>query len=158
MGENESNFVNAVSGSPSTQEKQYTLRLSYECTDHRANSYENDKEKFAFTCKVEDLVHRLLRFTPSEIRKELEKEYKALEEEIIKIEESKLDPNKKKKEILDKQYDLAVKIHRHNLKLIPNTSIIDKDVEGELDISDEEIMEIIRGGKRTDDTGLRLHR
>ena len=157
MGEIESDYSNVVSGSPSEQEKKYNLRLSYECTDHRANSYEKPSEMFAFIIKVEDLMHRLLRFTPSIKRKELEDHYKELLQEIDGIDKSNLDPSKKKREILDKQYDFALRVHRHNLKLIPNTSILSRDVTGELDITDKEAMEIIQGGKRKDATGIQLH-
>jgi hypothetical protein len=113
---------------------------------------------FAFIVKVEDLMHRLLRFTPSEIRKNLQDHYKELAEEIKEIDKGTLDPSKKKREILDKQYKFALGIHNHNLKLIPNTSILQRDVEGELDITDKEAMEIIQGGKRKDVTGIQLHR
>lgn len=158
MGENDTDFSNVVSGTPSEQEKKYNLRLSYECTDHRASSYEKPTEMFAFIVKVEDLMHRLLRFTPSEKRKELQDHYTELAEEIKEIDNGNLDPSKKKREILDKQYKFALGIHNHNLKLIPNTSILQRDVEGELDITDKEAMEIIQGGKRKDVTGIQLHR
>jgi hypothetical protein len=41
---------------------------------------------------------------------------------------------------------------------LPQTAIIVQDVEGDLDVTDEEVLEVIRGGKRKDDTNIRIGR
>ena len=63
------------------------IRELAKCINHFANSYKNDKEKYAFIARVKSLHHLLLSSTPSHIRKkteELAEEYKRRIEEETK--------------------------------------------------------------------------
>jgi len=149
-------FHEFYKGSASDIEKKRLIALSFQCTDHRARSYKNKEEKHAFITKTEDLMYRFLRFTPSDLRNELEKHYKELDAKLNKIEETNLDPQQKEREKLDTKYEHALRVHRHNMKIIPYTTVIDHEVEGELDITNEETLEVIRGGGRQDATKARI--
>jgi UDP-N-acetylenolpyruvoylglucosamine reductase len=100
----------------------------------------------------------MLRYTPSELRKEIQAHYKEMQEKIDEIDRTTLDLDKKEMEKMEIRFKYAHSIHQHNIKLLPQTAIIVQDVEGDLDVTDEEVLEVIRGGKRKDDTNIRIGR
>jgi hypothetical protein len=155
---NENQFEASYIGSPSKLEKRDNIRLAYECIQHKSRAYKNDSEKWAYASKVEDLMMRLLRFTRSEIKERLENHYNEMKDELKKIENSNIDPDKKEREALKLRFEYAHPVHEHNIKLLPMSGIIVRDVEGELDVSNEEILTVIRGGLRKDDTNIWLNR
>jgi len=139
-------------GSPSDIEKKRLLQLSFECTDHRAKAYQDDAEKYAFSTKTEDLMFRLMRFTPTKQRDNLKKHYEEVQEKMNEIDESKLDPASKERNKVALMFEYAEHVHIHNMRLLPNTTIMEQAVEGEMDIANKESLNIIRGGKREDTT------
>jgi len=154
----EKSFETSYIGSPSKLEKRDNIRLAYECIQHKANSYKSPQDKWAYASKVEDLMLRLLRFTRSELKQKIEAHYKEMEDKILEIDKADIEPDKKEREKLDIRFKYAHSIHQHNIKLLPQTGIIIQDVEGELDITNEEVLDVIRGGKRRDDTNLQFRR
>lgn len=155
---NEQVYASVSAMSPSKIQKRDDLRICYECIQHKSRAYKNPNEKWAFASKVEDLMFRLLPYTKSTIKKKLEKHYNEMNEEIDKIKASSLDIDKKDKEITDIRFEYALSIHEHNLKLLPETAILEVDAEGDLDVTNEEILEVIRGGYRQDDTKIQFGR
>ena len=144
--------------SPSKLINRDNIRLGYEAVQHKSRAYKDPKEMWAFASKVEDLMFRLLRYTPKDIRENLEAHYKEMEDKIANIEEERVDLDKKEKKQLQIRFDYAIPVHQHNIKLLPVSSITTQDVEGELDVSKDEVVEIIRGGKRDDSTKIRFIR
>jgi len=149
-------FETSYEGSPSQIEKRDNLRLIYDCTVHKSNSFKSDREKWAFACKVEDVMFRLLRFIPSEVRTSLEEHYNEMNDKLEENRELQQPAETREKKMVDIMFQYAKPVHEHNLKLMPMSSQIKRDVEGELDVSKEEILEAIRGGKRTDDKTVSL--
>ena len=152
MGDIEdSNLETSYEGSPSKIEKRDNLRLAYDCTAHKANSFKNKKEMWAFACKVEDVMFRLLRFIPSDIRAELEKHYKELHDKLEKNKQVEQPAEVRERLEVELMFEYAKPVHEHNLKLLPMSNMIQRDVQGELDVSKDEVLELIRGGKRAED-------
>jgi len=150
--EQQSPIQNTYMGSPSEIEKKRLLQLSFECTDHRAKAYQDDAEKYAFSTKTEDLMFRLMRFTPKVQREVLEKHYDEVQEKMDEVENSKLDPASKERSKVALMFQYAEHVHVQNMRLLPNTTIMEQRVEGEMDVSDQDAINIIRGGKREDQT------
>jgi len=150
--EHQSPIQNIYMGSPSDIEKKRLLQLSFECTDHRAKAYQDDAEKYAFSTKTEDLMFRLMRFTPKVQRDVLEAHYNEVQEKMDKVDNSKLDPASKERSKVALMFEYAEHVHIQNMRLIPNTTIMEQKVEGEMDIADKDAINIIRGGKREDTT------
>ena len=132
-------------GSPSEIEKKRIVALSFECTRNKANSYQDLKQMYAFNENVEDLLYRLLRFMPNKLKKNIESIFDKMVSDIAEIKESNLTEQKKQKEIIEMQFVVFKKIHRINTQVLPRTTIYEKDVSGELDITDTEAMKVIRG-------------
>lgn len=146
-----------AASTPAELERRYLLKLSFECTDHLSKSYDSDNDKFAFAVKAEDLMFRLLRFTDKPLREELQKHYDEMKLEIAKVEEQKIDPQRKKKEILNIRYTYALPTHQHNMKLIPQTTMLERELEAEMDITNEEIIKIVREGRNKNDARIQVH-
>ena len=53
--------------------------------------------------------------------------------------------------ILDECYSYALEVHEHNGRILMNSPIIEITAEGELDITSDDIIDVIQGGKRKDD-------
>jgi hypothetical protein len=138
-------------GKPSDIERRDNLRLMYDCTVHKSNSYKNPKEMWAFACKTEDVMFRMLRFIPSRIRQEIQDHYKEMD---LKLEDNKRTEQpaevRERKEV-EIMFQYAMPIHEHNMKLLPMSSTIQRDLEGELDVTKQEVLDLIRGGRRGDD-------
>ena len=153
-----SNFETSYEGSPSQIEKRDNLRLIYDCTIHKSNSFKSLNDKWAFACKVEDVMFRLLRFIPSEVKEELQKHYEEMKNELEENKRMEQPAETRERKEVEIMFEYAKPVHEHNLKLMPMSSQIKRDVEGELDVSKEEVLEIIRGGKRTDDKTISVTR
>jgi hypothetical protein len=158
MSDIEEAFETSYEGSPSKIEKRDNLRLIYDCTVHKANSFKNQKEMWAFACKVEDVMFRLLRFIPSPVKEDLEKHYKELQDKLDENKRIQQPAEVREKREVELMYEYAKPVHEHNLKLMPMANVIQRDAEGELDISKQEVIEMIRGGKREDDAKVYLAR
>jgi hypothetical protein len=144
-------FESSYEGSPSKIEKRDNLRLAYDCSIHKSNSYKNPKEMWAFACKVEDVMFRLLRFIPSEVKQELQDHYKELQSKLEENKRIEQPAEVRENKEVELMFEYAKPVHEHNMKLLPMANVVQRNVEGELDISKEEIIEVIRGGKREDD-------
>jgi hypothetical protein len=144
----EDNFETSYEGSPSKIEKRDNLRLAYDCTVHKSNSYKNPKEMWAFACKVEDVMFRLLRFIPSDVKTELQTHYKEMQEKLEENKRIEQPAETRERKMVEIMFEYAKPVHEHNMKLLPMANMIQRDVQGELDVSKEEVLEVIRGGKR----------
>jgi hypothetical protein len=126
----------------------------FSCIDLDGNSHD-DQSKYAFCRKTKSLSILLERYTPKEIRKETHQWYQQLMEEEKSIKDNvRFTPSEKNNAILEKRYLYAVEVHEQNIRLLMKSPIIEIEAEGELDITDDEAISIIRGGKRGSDQKL----
>lgn len=141
--------------SPTDLIKNKEVSLMFDTINHNAKSL-NLEEKHAFICKASDLSILLERYTPRKTREETKTWYAQLDVEVKKIRDENPSETKEKKneKIMELRYRYAVEVHEKNLRVLMNSPIIEIDVEGDLDINDVNIIEVIRGGKRSDDTGI----
>jgi hypothetical protein len=136
--------------SPTEKIKDKSVSLLFECIAHNSRAVK-DEEKYAFSAKTRDLSILLEKYTPKDARRELKEWYSQLDQQIKDIKESNMIQRDKEKDIINLRYKYALEVHEHNQRILMNSPIIEIDAEGELDISDEGIMNVVRGGKRTDD-------
>lgn len=138
--------------SPTEFIKQRSVSLMFDCIEHNSKSHD-PKEKYAFYCKSRDLSILLERYTPRSAREEVVKWYEQLKTKIDEINNKGGSATRESKDkmILKERYKCALEIHFHNQRILMNSPIIEVDAEGELDITDEDVIKMIRGGKRTDD-------
>jgi len=125
---------------------------------HNAKSLD-DKEKNAFCTMTKDLSILLERYTPSSKKKEVRDWYKQLAEEIKRIRASDKTHRDKDAIEINLRYKYSLEVHEHNMRILMNSPIIEIEAEGDLDVTDEDIIhtvrgEISRGGKRLDDGQL----
>lgn len=154
-GENDF-LVNDTYKSPTERLKNEIIKLLFENVSHNSKSRNNADERFAFCTKTKDLSILLDKYTPREKRIELLNWYKQLDTKINEVKESKdytLTVDKKNEMILELQYKYATEVHIHNSKVILNSPIIESDIEGELDINDEEILAVINYRSSRQDDG-----
>ena len=134
--------------SPTEMFKIRLLSLLFECIDHNSKSHSTE-ELYAFARKAWDLSVLLERYTPTTKRKELSEWKKQLESEIKKASDTANSTERKKAMgVLDYRY--AVEVHLHNQRILTNSPILEVDVEGDLDITDESIKDIVRLKGRQD--------
>ena len=122
------------------------MRELSKCINHFANSYKNDKEKYAFIARVKSLHHLLLSSTPAHIRKkteELAEEYKRRIEEETRNIGSEEEKEKRRLEIL---MEFAEILHYQNIQIIDNSKMMEEEIEGQIDVSDEEFIKAVRQG------------
>ena len=143
-------FDGLVSGTPSEIEKKHLVKLSFDCTEHHANSYQNPSEKYKFVKKTEDLMWRLEKYTPKDMKENIKNHYDELKDQLEMIDSSNLSADNKKKSKLLKEFEYAEAIHIHNSRLLPNSTVMEREIQGELDITDDEAREVIQGGIRKD--------
>lgn len=137
--------------SPTELIKQRSVTLLFDCINLNSKSI-NEEDKYAFQCKVKDLSVMLERYTPSVNRKEIKEWYDQMTTEISAIANQKdTTPSDKSRSVLEKKYRYALEVHEHNQRILMNSPIVEIEAEGELDITDDDAMKMIRGGKRTDD-------
>jgi len=143
--------------SPTEFIKQKSVSLLFDCIDLNARSI-HEEEKYAFIKKAKDLSIMLERYTPRQRRKELKDWLKQLDNEIKEIKENykqrNATPKEMEKAIMEKKYEYMVQVHEHNQRVLMTSPIIELEVTGEMDITSEEMVEMVRGGKRTDDGKL----
>ncbi len=139
--------------SPTEMFKGRLVNLLFDCILHNSKCYNDKNEKYAFARKTWDLAVMMERFTPSSKRKELNEWKKQLKEEIKKIREDKgkPTPSEKNDAIMDLEYFYAEEVHMHNQRILINSPIIEVDVEGDLDVTEESTLDIIKLGDRKDD-------
>lgn len=147
---NEDTVTSSPFLSPTELIKQKDVALLFNCIDLNSKSL-NDDEKYAFCCKVKDLYVMLEKYTPKANRKEVKEWYDQLNNELVEISKRNVTPAEKGKLILDKKYLYALEVHQHNQRILMNSPIVEIEAEGELDITDDDAISIVRGGKRTDD-------
>ncbi len=142
--------------SPTEMFKGKLTNLLFECTTHKSNCYNNKKEMYAFASKVWDLSIYLERYTPVSKRKELYQWSKQLKQKIqeIRKDNTKPTPSEKDDSIINLEFIYAEEVHKHNQRILNNSPIIEVEVEGELDIDDEETINLIREKGRIDDGTL----
>ena len=153
MGDSNNFNSDYDSGSPSEDEKKRIVALSFECTKNKPDSFNDLKEMYAFNENVEDLLYRLVRFMPVKLKEEIELMFDEMNKEIQKHKQSNLTEQKKQKEIIETKFEYFKKIHRINTQVLPRSTIYEQDVAGELDVTDEEALSVIRGekgGKRSE--------
>lgn len=141
--------------SPTEFIKQKSVTLLFNCIDLNSKSFD-DNDKYSFCRKVKDLSIMLERYTPKTSRKELIGWYKQLDDEIDKIKgEENLTEQTQGGMILSQRYLYALEVHEHNQRILMNSPIVEIEAEGELDITDDEAIKLIRGATmKEDDTGL----
>lgn len=128
--------------SPTEMFKIRLLTLLFDCIDHNSKSYDKD-ELYAFARKAWDLSVLLERYTPTSKRNELSLWKKQLESEINKAMGNE-NTTERTKEMGVLEYKYAVEVHLHNQRILTNSPILEVDVEGDLDVSDESIKDIVR--------------
>lgn len=136
--------------SPTELIKTKSVSLLLECIEHNARS-QDEKEKYAFFKKTKDLSVLLERYTPKKAIQELREWYKQLDDEVKTLKNKNYTEEKERRLILEKMYTYALQTHEHNQRILMNSPIIEIDAEGELDINDPEVINVVRGGKRKDD-------
>ncbi len=157
MGEEEAAASVESYKSPTEMFKGKLIQLLFENITHESKSRTNPDEKFAFATKTRSLANLLERYTPRSAKDELHTWYEQMEKEVQEIRESKdlsVTDTKRAERILAIQYEYAQEVHMHNQKIVTNSPIIEIDTEGELDVTDTEIVDVIRRGKRQDDGTL----
>lgn len=136
--------------SPTELIKNKSVNLLFENIGHNAHALKDD-EKYAFYCKTKDLSILLERYTPRSAREELKQWFAQLDAEIKEIKKVRsLTPQARDKKILELNHNYALEVHAHNQRILMNSPIIELDVEGELDVSDPGVVNVVRGGKRSD--------
>ena len=144
--------------SPTETIKQRSVGLMFENINHNSCSLDN-KEKYAFCTKTKALAILLERYTPRTAKEEIKEWYKKLGIEIKEI--WKGDKTQRDKDVLELniKYKYALEVNEHNMRILMNSPIVEIDVEGELDATDSELINTVRGdgtrgGKRTDDSNI----
>jgi len=151
MDEHNNNYSNVPSSmTPTEFIKQKSVASYFKCVELNSKSLNTD-EKYGFIKTVKDLAILLERYTPSDMIKELKEWYKQLESLNRGIDESTYTQKQKDAMKLENSYRYALEVHEHNCRILMNSPIIEITAEGELDITDNDIIEVIRGGKRKDD-------
>ncbi|MDH7506287.1 MAG: hypothetical protein QHH15_00665 [Candidatus Thermoplasmatota archaeon] len=133
--------------SPTEKLKNEIVRLLIDNIGHKSRSYNNPEEKHAFCAKTQDLSILLMRYTPKSKRVELQKWYDQLEQQKRDLRNRKdttITEDKIKEQMLELEYKYALEVHKQNETVIMNSPIIDTEVEGELDVSDEDLVGIIQ--------------
>jgi hypothetical protein len=139
---------------PSEMIKSKDVALLFANIEHDGKSG-NDDDKKAFCKKTKSLSILLERHTPKKSRQELIQWYRQLKVEIKNIKgDSNLTPEKRKKMILNKEYEYASEVHEQNIRILMNSPIVEVEAEAEFGMEDEDMIKTIRGGKRTDDKSL----
>lgn len=137
--------------SPTELIKNKSVSLLFDNIEHNAKGLK-DEDKYAFYCKTKDLSVLLERYTPKPARQELMDWYGQLDAEIKSIKDDKaLTPQQRDRKILELRYKYSLEVHSHNQRILMNSPIVELDVEGELDVNDPDVVNVVRGGKRTDD-------
>jgi hypothetical protein len=142
--------------SPTERLKGEIVNLLFQCITHNSKGRMDSVEKFAFCTKVRDLSTLLEKYTPRSKRQELLDWYKQQDKEISDIlnnTDYTVTMDKKEDKILGLMYKYATEVHRHNERILINSPIVETDVEGELDIDDTEILDIIRLKEKRKDDG-----
>jgi len=116
----------------------------------------DSKEKYAFCTKTKALAILLERYTPRTAKEELKEWYKQLDEEVNKIKSGDKTQRDKDAIELNVRYRYALEVDEHNMRILMNSPIVELETEGELDASDLELLNTVRGdgtrgSKRTDD-------
>jgi len=137
----ESKFSN-----PTEYKYRLIMRELAKCIDHLANSYSNDREKYAFIMRVKSLYHMLLPYTPSSIKEKTAKLAKEYEQKIQKETASITSDERKKKKELELAMEYAEKIHYQNIQIIDNSKMITEEVESVLDVEDTSVIKAVRRG------------
>jgi len=148
--------------SPTERLKQLIIKWLEESVNHYSKSLNNKEEMYAFCIKTECLSNALLRYTGRKSKAELQQWYKQLKEQIKLLKENKdliITKDKIEDQVLQLRFKYAEEVMKHNTLIIQNSPIIDTEVEGELDVSDEDMIGIIRcREKRVDDGKLEFKR
>lgn len=145
------NVVTSPFLSPTEFIKQKSVSLLFNCIDLNSKSFD-ENDKYSFCRKTKDLSIMLERYTPKKSRKELIDWYKQLDAEITTI---KNKPNLTEQTqagmILSLRHSYALEVHEHNQRILMNSPIVEIEAEGELDITDDEAIKMIRGATLKDD-------
>lgn len=142
--------------SPAERLKQLIIKLLEESFNHYSKSYNNKEEKFAFIIKTKCLSDLILRWTGRNAKVELLQWSKQLNNEIKALRETKdmsITKDKIEDKILELKFIFAEEVAKHNTIIIQNSPIIDTEVEGELDITDEDMLGIVRLREKRKDDG-----
>lgn len=147
--------------SPTEMFKGRLLSLLFECITHHSKALKDENEIYAFARKSWDLSILLEKFIPSSKRKELMNWYKQLKVDIQKVRDQKknkkddsITPKEIENQILNLEFSYAEEVHNHNTRIIINSPILEVEVEGDLDVTDINIVDIVRLKKREDDGKL----
>jgi hypothetical protein len=144
--------------SPTEMFKGRLVQLLFECITHQSNCYNDKNEVYTFARKTWNLSILLERYTPSSKRKELIDLKKQLKDEIKTVREDKEKKYETPGDIADQisnlEYLYAEEVHDHNKRILINSPLIEIDIEGELDLTDDKTLELIRIGSKKDDAEL----
>lgn len=140
--------------SPDETIKHKSVELLHQCISLNSTSF-NDNDKYSFAKIVKDLSIRLERWSTPEQIKETKALYEKMEEELKKI--SVVERYTEKDKEIKKQnikYEYSLEVHEQNHRILMGSPIVQIETTGELDITDDDAIVIIRGGKRNDSTKI----
>ena len=139
--------------SPNETIKQKCVSLLYECIELKSTSYD-EESKYSFVSKVKDLSIGLERYTPTDAKKELKQWYNQMKTKLEEVKKTPKTDKERGKEVLEVQFAYSIEVHEHNHRILMMSPIVEIEAKGEMDITDEETVDIIRGGKRKDDVSI----
>jgi hypothetical protein len=126
------------------------VALAKETTTHYKRAEYEDSDKHMFYATVKVLSIRLEPYTPLEVRRETFAHYKELKEieEQIKA-NATYSESTKKQTVLKRRYDYSLPIFEQNLRILQNSPLVEIEVEGLLNLADEEAIQQIQLDYRT---------
>lgn len=143
--------------SPTDMFKGRLLSLLFECIMHHSKALNDNNEVYAFARKSWDLSILLEKYIPASKRKELIQWRKQLKEDIKKVrskEDADYTPAQRSGDILTIEFNYAEEVHMHNTRILINSPVLEIEIEGDLDVTDDNIIDIVRLKKRKDDGKL----
>lgn len=137
-----------ISLSPSEAIKRYIVQLSKECTEHLADSLNNNKEMYAFAMKTWAFSIMLESYTPDEVKPMVKQHYKELDDKIKELKEKKdtdkLSEDNVNKNIVLTRFNYALPIFEQNIRIMQNSKIVEVEVEGIIDLEQEGFKDRVR--------------
>lgn len=125
--------------------KLHILDLIDKARVHKADSFQDVKQKHAFNETVKTLITYFDKYTPPGLKEKNEQEYRILNKKIERIKHSDLTVMKQELEIVTCEFVFFKKIYHQLLIMLPRTPVLEESVIGTLDVTDEQVSKIIRG-------------
>lgn len=125
-------------------EKRETVALSFQCTEVKADSFQDLSKKHQFNNLVPDLTFRLWRWFPTALKNDVNEMLTEMDSKVTSIQKTNLSEGKKQKEIIELEFKYYKTLHNINSSVLPYSTLFEQDVVGELDPTDEKAIAIIQ--------------